>query len=742
MPSDAGGNRPKFVKGIDMRGTVTGHRRKGFVAVVWCMALFAAMVVDPRVTSVLAAEAPWSPTEFTQVRLISATDTVGQSPTLSFGLHFRMAPGWKIYWRSPGDAGFPPVLDWSHSVNLQSADIAWPAPERFSVLGFETAGYKDEVVLPVNVRLSDAGQPVSLSGEVNFLTCDEICIPYQVPLSLALPAGPTMPSSDAHLIDRFAERVPGDGRGHGLRLAGTEIVMADNIASLRIAIQADAEAGPLVSPDIFVEGLPELVFGRPKVDIPNDGRQAILEVPVDGLADLVGPLSGQSLTLTVVDGQRAAEWRVTAGSGISLETLPAAAALPGVEPQLALILMFALLGGLILNLMPCVLPVLSLKLLAVVGHGGGDRRDVRAGFIASSAGIITTFLALAAGLAALKASGSLIGWGIQFQQPLFLVAMAAIVTLFACNLWGFFDVRLPDAVATAAAKAGPSRGLGGHFMTGALATVLATPCSAPFLGTAVGFALSRGTAEIMAVFFCLGLGLALPYLAVAAFPGLATRLPRPGRWMVILRRILGLALAVTAAWLISVLTVQTGGAVAVLVALSMTAIVVILACASRSPLGRRLSPAAVVVLVAGALFTPLWMPVEDTGSRQLASDTVWQPFDESAIAGLVANGKVVLVDITADWCLTCKVNKAVVLERGSIRERLGGDGIVAMQGDWTRPDAAIARYLARFGRYGIPFNAVYGPRAPQGIPLPEVLTTDTVASAFDAAAALPVAAAR
>ena len=724
-----------------MKGTSTNLLRKGLIAGVWCLALFIAIIVAPRVTSVLAAEVLWSDTEFTQVRLISATDTVGESPALLFGLHFRMAPGWKIYWRSPGDAGFPPALNWTRSVNLTSARIAWPAPRRFSILGFETAGYEDEVVLPLQVKINNAGQQATLSGEVNFLTCEKICIPYQVPLSLTLPPGPSMPSRDAHLINRFAERVPRNGYNHGLQLVGTEIITAEDSTSLRIAIQANVKGGPLVSPDVFIEGLPELIFGRPTVDIPNGGHRTVLKVPVDGMESSAVSLFGKLLTLTVVDGLRAAEWQVTAGGGISFEPLPAATT-AGLEPQLFLILMFSLLGGLILNLMPCVLPVLSLKLLAVVGHGSRDRRDIRAGFIASSAGIVATFLALAIGLASLKASGSAIGWGIQFQQPLFLVVMVVVLTLFACNLWGYFDINLSPTVAKAAARTRPSRGLGGHFMTGAFATILATPCSAPFLGTAIGFALSRGTGEIMAVFFCLGLGLALPYLAVAAFPRLATWLPQPGRWMVVLRRILGVSLATTAVWLISVLAAQVGATAGGLVALFMAAIIVILAQTFRWPQRRHLSSAAVVVLVSAALFTPFWMPGDKMEYRQPAADTVWQPFDELAIAGLVASGKVILVDITADWCLTCTVNKAVVLERGAIRERLGGDSIVAMQGDWTRPDAAIARYLAQFGRYGIPFNVVYGPRAPQGIPLPEVLTTYTVASSLDAAAALSTAAAR
>src|SRR3989338_66930 len=206
--------------------------------------------------------------------------------------------------------------------------------------------------------------------------------------------------------------------------------------------------------------------------------------------------------------------------------------------SLAVILLLAVLGGLILNLMPCVLPVLSIKLLGVVGHGGGDNRTVRLSFIFSAAGILFAFGVLAAALIGLKAAGMSIGWGIQFQQPWFLIAMTLVVTAFACNLWGFFEVRLPAYIADWGEHSSHMHGLGGHFLQGALATLLATPCSAPFLGTAIGFALSRGASEIAAVFAALGLGLALPYLAVAAFPGLATRLPRPGRWMVVLRRLL------------------------------------------------------------------------------------------------------------------------------------------------------------------------------------------------------------
>ena len=403
---------------------------------------------------------------------------------------------------------------------------------------------------------------------------------------------------------------------------------------------------------------------------------------------------------------------------------------------MAWILALALLGGLILNLMPCVLPVLSIKLLSVIGHGGGEARHVRAGFMASSAGILVSFMALASAAVALKQAGLSVGWGIQFQQPVFLIAMALVVTLFACNLWDMFQIRLPGRISTAAATAGQGHSLAGHFATGAFATLLATPCSAPFLGTAIGFALSRGAVEIFAVFIALGIGLALPYLAVAAVPRLATWLPKPGRWIVTVRRILGLALVATALWLLSVLMTQAGLRAAVMAFLLLALLPVVLGLIKQPPRLRHGAVWAVVAMLAVlSAVAPIAGPAplaSGVGSGAGAGKINWLPFDPASIGREVAAGNTVFVDVTADWCLTCKVNKALVLERGEVLARLGAAGIVPMQADWTRPDPAIAAFLQRFSRYGIPFDAVFGPAAPEGHVLPELLTTDSVLTAIDA----------
>ncbi|MDH5749621.1 MAG: thioredoxin family protein, partial [Rhodospirillales bacterium] len=361
---------------------------------------------------------------------------------------------------------------------------------------------------------------------------------------------------------------------------------------------------------------------------------------------------------------------------------------------------------------------------------GGESRIVRLSFLSSAAGILFSFLVLATALIVLKLSGAVIGWGIQFQQPMFLVAMTLVVSLFAYNLWGFFEIRLPQRVGDLGERTSHVHGLGGHFLSGAFATLLATPCSAPFLGTAVGFALARGVGEIYAVFAALGLGLAIPYLLVAFRPNLATRLPKPGSWMIVLRRILGFALAATGVWLLSVLEVQAGRPATVLVGLLILGVGLILYLHHRRwyPLGRSAGwTAAAVALAAFAVpggLVPLPPPPVTVKGDPIKG--LWVPFDQTAISGLVAQGKTVFVDVTADWCITCQVNKAIAFSEDKVLSRFKSGEVITMQADWTRPSDEIARYLAGFGRYGIPFNVVYGPGAPEGLVLPELLSPGAV----------------
>ena len=656
----------------------------------------------------------WAATDQGAARLVVAP---GRDGALRLGLDFKLQPGWKIYWRSPGDAGLPPAVDWAGSENATVDDFAWPVPERFELAGLETFGYEGDVLLPASVAVPKSGEPVHLKAAVDFLTCRELCVPNNVTLDLTLPAGLEGPGPYGDLIDRFQARVPGDGSAGGLTLEAASVGGAGKSARLDIKLRA---APALGQPDAIVEAASPVVFGRPTMA--GGELETHLVLPVLDGADKLATLVGRPLTITVIDRTAPAEApraaTVTLAAKALADTGPAAA-------DLLLVMAIAVLGGFILNFMPCVLPVLSIKLLALIGEAGHGRQRLRASFLATAAGIMISFLAMAAALVAAKSAGLSIGWGVQFQEPVFLAALAALVTLFACNLMGWFEIQLSWWLAGRLQGGGAS--LAGSFFSGAFATLLATPCSAPFLGTAVGFALAGGPADILLIFACLGIGLALPYLVVAAAPSLARFLPRPGRWMLTLRRILGLLLAGTALWLVWVLAQQAGAIAAGAVAALGLAATLALALGHRLPRLGRTSAVVSAVLLLGMLVPPA---VLVRTAAPAAPEAGWARFDAAAIGPAVARGQVVFVDVTASWCLTCQVNERLVLGQPDIRASLGADDVVAMRADWTRPDPAIADFLKRYGRYGIPFNVVYGPGAPDGLPLSEVLTTAAVEAAL------------
>ncbi|MCW5745943.1 MAG: thioredoxin family protein [Alphaproteobacteria bacterium] len=705
---------------------------------MYCAAAIMLGVAALMPTVAKAAGSDWVRTEQTQVRLISAVDGVGDSRTVTLGLQFRLKPGWKIYWRAPGDAGFPPNVDWNGSANLGDTRILWPAPHRFDVSGLSTIGYKNEVVLPIQATLDDAGKALAVKAKVDYLTCDDVCIPYTANLTLSLPPAAARPSVEAPLIADAMARLPHTaGADSAVFLTPTlaEIDapggrVGEQAVLLSVVVQARQK---LQKPDLFVEHPKVLVAEPPSIRLEDDGRRAVITSVLVGDKLRAAALTSSDLTLTLVDDHLAVEGVVRATTG----AMPAAA--PGGNgTRLWSVLLIALLGGLILNLMPCVLPVLSLKVMGAMGHGGSAPGRVRAGFLASAGGVIASFMVLAGAAIAVKQAGLAVGWGIQFQQPAFIAFMVVVVLLFALNLLGVFEIPLPGWLAESAVagehRAGRSE-LAGHFVAGAFATLLATPCSAPFVGTALTFALSRGIPEILAVFLALGIGLAAPYLLLAVFPRWAARLPKPGAWMVTLKKFLSLALFATAIWLLTVLMGAAGdNAVAALVvaAVLMSALLM-----SRRHIGRAAVPAAVVAALAAIV-----LPVVLTSTAVPATAAVegrWHRVDPSRdIAAQVkqaaAGDKVVLVDVTADWCVTCQVNKRLVLNADSVVQRLADAKAVWLKVDWTRPSDPIAQYLAANQRYGIPFNIVYGPGAPQGIALPELLTIDLVLEAIDKAA--------
>ncbi|NTU76196.1 MAG: copper resistance protein [Alphaproteobacteria bacterium] len=671
-----------------------------------------------------AAASDWAQDDTVSVRLVSGVEAAGDHATVPLGLEIRLAEGWHTYWRTPGETGFPPALDWGDSLseqsNLQSADLFFPAPHRFSEMGLETLGYEGNVLLPIEAHVRTPGRPLALKASLNLLVCKTLCEPKTFALSLNLPAGPADISPEATLIETSRTRVPTNNSDSGLSITAVE----RHAEGLHITAHSDK---PFTEPDLFIETGKPLLFSRPEISLAPDRQTATISLrPQSRMPDGI-TLTDLSVTVTLVDGARALEQKLDSSF------VPPPQPAPSRVPTFWSFLLLALLGGFILNFMPCVLPVLSLKILGLIHHKNSSSAAVRHSFLMTAAGILTSFLLLAGMTILLKETGHMIGWGVQFQQPLFLVFMVFLLVLFAANLWGFFEIPLPRFLAENINR--PSRSqMAGAFATGAFATLLATPCSAPFLGTAIGFALTSGKGEIVVIFAALGSGLALPYLAIALWPRLAKLLPRPGAWMIKLRALLGFFLALTAVWLLAVLTAQIALWAAGLVGAAAFGALIILFLHSRANF-RRYSWTALILLAAISFGAAM----ADTAPAPLAApQSGWGKFDEAALARYVREGKTVFVDITADWCVNCKANEKLTLSREEVVTRLFHDpNIIAMKGDWTSPDPILTAYLQKNGRYGIPFNAVYGPGAPQGILLPELITPSLVLKGLNIAAKNP-----
>ena len=660
-----------------------------------------------------------------EVRLVSAVSAMGNLQELPLGLEFRLAPGWKIYWRTPGEAGLPPTLDlqMANGAPLQS-QIEWPVPKRFNAFGFDNFGYADAVILPVAVRGYDRGAALQIRGQIEALVCSDICVPLAGALRLDLADGPAGPSSMAMVIAQFAAKVPRIDALSPIKIA----TAWQSGSQLKIGFAATSQ--PVT--EVFVEGPAGIAFKQPVF------ANNIAVIDVEG--DLKTPLAGQTVDLTVIAGDDfttqsiiVAKDAPLAGSFAAGKPMPTDA---GAMAQFWTVIGFAFLGGLILNLMPCVLPVLAIKLAAIIEASGQSRGFVRLRFGAGAMGILSSFAILAAGLAALRLAGGQIGWGIQFQSPVFLAIMLLVLGLFTLNMLDRFFLPIPAFLQASFRGDGQNTNgqntnqrarpaiLFGDFMAGMLATLLATPCSAPFVGSAVTVALTGDMAQLFAVFMAMGAGLAAPWGLVVLFPALVGFLPRPGHWMVWLKRGLAGLLIATMIWLGWLLQTIQGGQAALLLFVLIGFVLLAILC--RQKIG---------ILLAGAgLFAGLaFLPAPAIVAPQ-ANGLVWQVWSNDASAAARAEGKLVFVDVTADWCITCKANKALVLETAPIAPMLAAlvdDGkLVMLKADWTRPDPRIAAFLASHDRFGIPFNIIYGPKAPEGVLLGELLRADMVENAL------------
>ncbi|WP_238367859.1 protein-disulfide reductase DsbD family protein [Mesobacterium pallidum] len=652
-------------------------------------------------------------------RLITAQDGIpGDTRSLSAGLHLRLNEKWKTYWRSPGEVGIPPSVDWSGSENVKDIEFLWPAPTRFTAFGIENFGYTGDVVFPLRVSLEDSRGPATLRAQVKLLVCSDICVPEEFALDLTLERGTGIDQGAANLISTYADRVPDDADAGGVRVA--EAFIDDDLEELLVSIRVDA---PLQAPDVFPELGAGIALGKPDIRLGEQNRLLWARLPI--LSADPGALEAPRITVT--DG---ADRSFTVLADRATQELPPPFLRAATKPdvlEMVWIAAIALLGGLVLNVMPCVLPVLSIKLSSLVRHSDIPRSCVRTGFLASAAGAMVFMWGLALVLWGLQRLGMSVGWGLQFQNPLFISIMIVVLLIFSANLFGTFEISLPSSLQTRLAGAGGREGYSADFFTGMFGAVMATPCSAPFLGTAVAFALAGRGIDILVVFTALGLGLSAPYLAVAAFPGIITFMPRPGRWMLAVKLGMGVLLLTTALWLFWVLAGVAGMRAVWAVAVFSGAGILVVSIPDLR-LQYKWPLAAASFVLALAVGPNAQQPAAPQDAKKAALS--WVPFDRGEIARRVSAGEVVFVDVTADWCLTCKANKALVIERETVRGALEAEGVTAMQADWTRPDERIARYLESYGRYGIPFNAVYGPAAPNGIVLSELLTSTDVMDAL------------
>jgi suppressor for copper-sensitivity B len=655
-----------------------------------------------------------------EVRLVSAVTATGSLRELPLGLEFRMAPGWKIYWRTPGEAGIAPSIDMTLVDETPlSTHLGWPVPQRFDAFGFDNYGYSQHVILPLTTGGFARGQAVQLRGRVEALVCKDICVPLAEEVALNLPDGAAMPSLLAQDMARYAAQVP--------RLGAASTIRIEQVVQDKTDLVVTFGSGTPVVDDIFVEGVDGIGFKKPAY---HDNVATI------NMTGPVADLGGRAVDLTVVAGlsfSTIKTYIATDAANTGHRITPAR----DNGTSIWLIAGLAFVGGLILNLMPCVLPVLAIKLASIVEASGATRTTVRWRFLSGAAGIVVSFLLLAAGLTVVRFAGGTVGWGIQFQSPLFLAGMMLVVGLFMLMLLDRLIVPVPAFVErlSGGSATRTDRPVGGDFMAGMLATLLATPCSAPFVGSAVSAALTGSITGLFVIFLAMGLGLAAPWVVVAMVPGLVTRLPRPGPWMVWLKRCLAALLLATIVWLGFLLYAAIGGA-AGLIPVGMIGIMLILLW--RYGVGATESHLYGAGLgAAGALFVLLALMPAAPATVSATAASRWQLWTPDAAAAAVSLGKLVLVDVTADWCITCKANKALVLDQPPLSGRLSqlqqqGD-LILLQADWTRPNAAISAFLASHDRFGIPFNIIYGPAAPDGIVLGELLTAKTVLGGLDAA---------
>jgi thiol:disulfide interchange protein DsbD len=708
--------------------------------------------------------------------LVDAARVAPGAP-VRIGVLLELEPGWHVYWKNPGDSGAATELTW-RVPDGEIGPVQWPAPRVFREAEglLTTYGYEDDVLLAsaAVVGKSTTGS-WPLEVDVDFVACLIECIPGRIRLARTIPVGDTTspaPSEVRERFDRAASRLPRTTEtldvsvaalaAQGAARAGDDFALVLEIESCR---ERDGDCRPWTldatsASEAFIPAeasdlrLSPLGLSHAPAAATDSTRGFSLVMKAHAFED-DEQLTGQRLRgvvpLARADGEARLEVDVPIGlhpEGASSAAFEVIAALPSAPideehanagrpisaaPSLAFALVLGLVGGLILNLMPCVLPILAIKIFAITELARADRGHVVRHGAAYLAGVVASMWALAAFVVALRAAGAAVGWGFQLQDPTFVTAICTILVVFALNLFGAFEITFQPSGPDLGGSVGPSSPLR-SFFEGTLAVALATPCTAPFLGTAVGFAFASSGAVIFSVFTAIGVGLAAPFVLVALVPGWARFVPRSGPWMLRVRQALAFALLATVAWLAWVAGRGLGvDAQSLLIAyLIGVALLVwtfgVAQAAARPGLSRLLAAATVAFVVAFLAATPSDPPPDVASSRGLAASPggiPWTPFDSAAIARERAAGRPVFVVFTADWCITCKVNQTVVLSQDAVRDELERWDYRTFKADWTARDDAITLELAEWGRAGVPMYLVYpADSGKEPEVLPELLTLD------------------
>jgi len=664
------------------------------------------------------------------VSLLVAPVEIYPGQSFTAGLDFKLEPGWHVYWINAGDSGEPPSITWKLPPGITAGAMQFPPPKRLPLGPLMDFGYENEVIFPIPMRVGSDFHPsppeATFAAHVTWLVCREVCIPGKADLSVmrvAYATTPPAPSTDPGIqgvIAQFRSQLPkalpssdsatfsSSTKNFVLDITGTRATSAQ-FFPLDETIIANAAPQPVVTTS---NGIQLTLTKDENLQAPPQKLNGLLELP-DGTAYEVHATPGTIATTTPV--------RTTDFSGI----------LGGIA--------LAFAGGILLNLMPCVFPVLFIKGLALVQSSQHERHKLRAHGWVYTLGILVSFWVVVAILVVLRAAGRQLGWGFQFQSPTFLALMAMLLFFLGLALAGQFEIGL--SLTSAGGSLAQKQGYAGSFFTGVLAMVVATPCTAPLMGPAIGYALSHSAWVSFAVFTALALGLAAPYLALAYFPGWARLLPRPGAWMEVLKQAVSVPIFATVIWLVWVFT-QLAGTTALM---GLLAAFLLLAIAGwflgRWPGKAGATAIAIGVLIA-AIAAPIWSvrafgaPPQSSSSATAyslpptASD--WHPFTPNLLAQSRAQGKPVFVDFTASWCLSCQVNERLILRRADVEQKLHDSGAVLLRADWTNQDPEITQTLAALGRSGVPTYALYpaDPNAPAHV-LPEVLTPGIVMDALN-----------